>query len=215
MITTARSHVLQPFSRSWIQRGLTALYAAVWTWAALAPVSRADWLLENLLVFVVAAFLVWLYRIRPLSDVTSLLLAAFLILHTVGSHYTYSEVPLGDWMKDVAGLERNHYDRVVHFTFGLLITYPIRELFQRSAVTAYGWAGLFAFMFVGTASGIYELIEWITAAIVDPEAGIAFLGTQGDVFDSQKDHALALAGSIAALAVAGFCDRLPHRRKQS
>lgn len=176
-----------------------AVYATVWAWAAVNPLHPEDWLLENLLVFAAVGFSIWLCRVCPLSDLSNALTTVFLILHTVGSHYTYSLVPLGDWMKDAFGFERNHYDRVIHFAFGLLMTYPLRELLLRSTITAAGWAGFFAFVLVSTCSGVYELIEWGAAVVVDPEAGLAFLGTQGDPFDTQKDHALALLGSLLAL----------------
>src|SRR5689334_21441045 len=119
--TTATSSATQPFGRDRLQQVLLAVYAAVWVWAAVNPVSRSDWFLENLLVFAGVAFLGWLYRTRPLSDLSSIFLTVFFVLHTVGSHYTYSQVPLGDWVKQALGLERNHYDRLVHFTFGLLL----------------------------------------------------------------------------------------------
>jgi len=199
MITTAQSTKLQPFSKNRLIQVLLLLYGAVWIWAAINPAEFHTWLLENLLVVAAAIFAIWLYRVRPLSDLSSVLSLIFMVFHAVGSHYTYSLVPLGDWLKDWAGLERNHYDRIIHFSFGLLITYPVRELLQRAEITRSTWVGFFAFAIISTASGIYELIEWLAAAIVDPEAGTAFLGTQGDPFDSQKDHALALVGSLMTL----------------
>src|SRR5262245_57222531 len=121
-VTTANSQRLSTFRTDRLQQALLAIYAAVWVWAAINPVSRDDWFLENLLVFLSAGFLIWLYRRQPLSDASAILLAVFFILHTIGSHYTYSEVPLGHWVKDALDLKRNHYDRMVHLIFGLLLT---------------------------------------------------------------------------------------------
>jgi putative membrane protein len=212
MITTAQSSQLTRFTENRLVQTLLLLYGAVWIWAAVNPAEFHTWLLENLLVVAAAIFAVWLYRVRPLSDVSSILILIFMVLHAVGAHYTYSLVPLGEWMKAWGGLERNHYDRIIHFGFGLLITYPVRELLQRSGITRAGWVGFFAFAIISTASGIYELMEWVTAVVVEPEAGTAFLGTQGDPFDSQKDHVLALVGSLAVLALTWMAERSPTRR---
>lgn len=190
-----------PFTRYRVAQGLVGIYAVVWIWAAIKLLFFSDWLLENILVLAAIIFTTWLSRQRLLSDVGSILAVIFLIFHTVGSHYTYSMVPFGDWLKEVTGTERNHYDRINHFSFGLLITYPVRELILRRGIAGSRWAGFVAFTVIITCSGIYELMEWIAAVVVDPEAGAAFLGTQGDPFDSQKDQVLALIGALVALAV--------------
>lgn len=209
MLSTARTQTLEAFARNRLLQVLTVLYTALWLWAAISPVDFSDWLLENLLVFASLIFAAWLWRKRLLSDVSSIFVAVFLGLHTVGSHYTYSLVPFGDWLKDLLGLQRNHYDRIIHFYFGLLIAYPMREFLTRIGVVQPRWAGLAAFLVISTWSGIYELIEWLAAVIVSPETGAAFLGTQGDEFDSQKDHALALVGAVAALTITRFIEGGP------
>ena len=206
-ITTAQWQTLPRLRENRLQQALAAVCGAVWIWAAVSPVSRFDWFLENLLVFTDVALLVWIYRRRPLSDVASIMIALFFVLHVVGSHYTYSLVPLGDWLKDAMGLERNHYDRVVHFTFGLLLAYPIRELLRRAGTVRAAWAAVFAFTILASCSGLYEVMEWLVGAVVDPQAGMAFLGTQGDVFDSQKDAALATLGTIIALGITELAER--------
>ena len=181
---------------------LFAAYAVFWTAMAIAPLDRFDWFLENLLVFAAAPWLIHMYLRRPLSDVSYILLVLFFCLHTIGSHYTYSEAPIGYWVSDLLGLERNHYDRAVHFSFGLLMCYPLHELIARTAQPRGNWSLTFAVMAVCTFSLAYETMEWIVAAIVSPEASLAFLGTQGDVFDAQKDGALAALGSIITALIA-------------
>ncbi|MBY0511284.1 MAG: DUF2238 domain-containing protein [Rhodospirillaceae bacterium] len=212
MISTAGTPHLKSFSENRFVQVSLGLYVAVWIWAAISPVERSDWLLENLLVLAGMIFAVWAFRARVLSDVSVMLVIIFLVFHTIGSHYTYSLVPFGEWLKDAAGFERNHYDRIIHFGFGLLITYPVRELLLRRNIAVARWAGFSAFTVIATSSGVYELIEWLAAVIVAPDLGNAFLGTQGDEFDSQKDHALALAGSLIALAVTRFAEKLSAKR---
>ena len=201
MITTASDDILIPWPRNRFLQGLTALFASVWLAGAIAPLYRFDWFLENLLVFITAALLAGFHRTRPLSDLSWLLIALFLTLHTVGAHYTYAETPPGFWLRDALSLDRNHYDRIVHFTFGLLIVYPAREMLLRFAGAGRRLGGFAAFTIIATASAVYEIIEWIVAAIVSPQAALAYLGTQGDVFDAQKDSALAIAGAAIGLAL--------------
>ena len=178
---------------------LAALYAVIWVWAAIAPLFPSDWLLENLLVFVAVIGVAWGYRRKPFSNATYVLITLFLALHTIGSHYTYAETPMGFWMQDAFDLDRNHYDRVVHFSFGLLLALPVRELIERTGCTYEPWLSFFTATIIATASAVYEVIEWGVAQVVSPEAALAYLGTQGDVFDGQKDMALAMLGAAIAL----------------
>lgn len=128
--------------------------------------------------------------------------------HAVGSNATYSESLPGLWMQQVFDWERNHYDRVVHFLFGLLFAYPLRELLTHGAGIIGRWCPVLCVTMVLGLSNLYEIIEWGAAEIIDPEAGIAFLGTQGDVFDAQKDSGLAFVGVILGLALSALLDRL-------
>lgn len=207
MITTATSAVTRDFATNRLLQGLTAICALVWVWAAIDPVYRMDWFLENILLFVGLGVLVLIYKTHPLSQLAHVFIAVFWVLHTVGSHYTYSEVPLGRWLQDMFAMERNHYDRIVHFTFGLLLAYPIRELLMRAAGVRGFVSYIFAFTVVVANSELYELIEWAVAQIVSPDAAMAYLGTQGDVFDAQKDTGLALLGALAALAITRQMER--------
>ena len=176
-------------------------YAILWAVTAVAPVNRFDWLLENLLVFVLLGTMIITYRRFPLSTASYSLVTAFLALHAFGAHYTYSEVPLGFSAAKLFGLARNHYDRLVHFAFGLLFAYPARELIMRGS-NLRGWplSVAVAVLIFAVAAG-YELLEWWVALLVSPSAAYAYLGTQGDVFDSQKDSSLALAGVVIGLAI--------------
>lgn len=201
MMTTAADRVLMPFPRNRFLQGTVAVFAVMWILGAVMPEDRFDWFLENLLVVVAAGLLGHFYRTRPLSDYSYLMIAIFLAVHTLGAHYTYSKVPLGFWLQEVLALERNHYDRVIHFGFGLLIVYPVRECLFRYTGAASRLSGFAAFTVIATASVVYEIIEWLVAVIVSPEAAMAYLGTQGDVFDAQKDSTLALAGALIGLSI--------------
>ena len=172
-----------------------------WIALGIRPRYREDWVLENLQTFVAVPVAVLSYRRFRFSNQAYIQATIFLVLHTIGSHYTYSEVPLGAWVQSVFGLARNHYDRVVHFCFGLLMLRPVRELAIRRPETLGGVARFYlSFAAVAFWSVFYEITESIVAAIADPAAGIAYLGTQGDVWDAQKDMGIACLGGLLAAA---------------
>ncbi len=188
---------------------LTVLYLALWIPLAIEPFDRADWLLENILVVVFAAFLIGSFKRLPLSGISYTLIFVFLCLHAVGAHYTYAEVPYDAWVRNLTGgslnemmdWERNHFDRLVHFSYGLLLAYPIREVFLR-VVDARGFWGYFLPLDVTmSTSMIYELVEWAVAEMVGGDLGMAYLGTQGDIWDAHKDMALASLGALIAMTV--------------
>jgi putative membrane protein len=172
-------------------------------WAVLAwkPLYRDTWFHENLLVFACVPLLVLAHRRSPFRRRSVLLLTLFFSLHVVGSHYSYSRVPIGDWAKEAFGWSRNHYDRLLHFLFGLLLAVPMRELLGKAGAVSPRGSFLLAWTSIVALSDVYELMEWGMARIVDPDAGIAFLGTQGDVWDAQKDMALAHSGALLALGL--------------
>ena len=193
--------------------GVLAIFLVVFFALAWAPIYREDWLLENVLVFVLVPFFIVTFRRLPLSRISYVSLLLFLVLHEIGSHYTYAEVPydaafeaaFGRGLNDLVGWERNHYDRLVHFLYGVLITYPTREIFLRVANARGFWAYLFPLLVVMSSSLLFELIEWAAALVFGGELGMAYLGTQGDIWDSHKDSALATLGSlIASVAIAGI-----------
>lgn len=201
MITTASENIRPDFARNRLLQVLVVIYAGVFVWAAIDPVYRFDWFLENILIIVFIVLMIATYRRFPISELSYILILVFLVLHAVGGHYTYSEVPLGFWLQETFDLSRNHYDRIVHFSFGLLIAYPFREVVLRYVTPSYLFASVFALTLVFTYSGGFEILEWVVAIIVDPKAGAAYLGTQGDEFDSQKDMALAASGALIALII--------------
>jgi putative membrane protein len=180
---------------------LLLAFVTVWIWAAIEPKYPHDWFLENLLVFIFVPIILLTGRYFKLSKLSYTLITVFMSLHVVGSHYTYAEVPFGYLLQDWFDAGRNMYDRMVHFTFGLLLAYPVRELLLRVAHARGIWGYLLPPALVLAYSGFYEIIEWLVAERVDPQAGLAFLGAQGDVWDGQKDMLLALVGSILTMIV--------------
>lgn len=183
---------------------LLFLFLAFWGWAAWEPLHPDDWLLENYLVFIFVPIIIFFSRYFKLSNISYTLITIFMILHVIGSHYTYAEVPFGFALQDWLGSERNMYDRLVHFSYGLLLAYPVREVFVRLAGVRGFWSYFFPVDMTFGFSAIYEIIEWRAAANVSPELGLAFLGSQGDVWDAQKDMALAGGGAIIAMLIVFF-----------
>jgi len=183
---------------------LIIIFLSVWSWAAINPIYPHDWLLENYLVFIFVPLLFIVGRYLKLSDTSYTLITIFLILHVIGSHYTYAEVPFGYTLQDWLGASRNMYDRLVHFSFGLLFAYPIREVFMRVTQTKGVWSYYFPFDLTLALSAAYEIIEWLAVIVVDENAGLAFLGAQGDVWDAQKDMVLAGIGAFIVMLIV-FC----------
>ena len=185
--------------------GLLAAYAAWWLALAIAPKYRADWALENVLVAIALPVLclVW----RELSRGAMWAVFVFLLLHAVGAHYTYAEVPYDEWavalgghpLNEALGLERNHFDRLVHFLYGVLVTPAAFELLGTRAGLRGGWRTFLCFALMAAQAGCYEIIEWGAAEAFGGDLGQAYLGTQGDEWDSQKDSGLMVLGTLLAL----------------
>jgi len=185
----------------------------------IAPNDREVWTLENLLTVASIALLVLTYRRFRLSLISYTLIFTFLMLHQVGAHYTYAEVPYDSWFRsltgstlsELVGAERNHYDRLVHFSFGLLLSYPMRELFVRIAEARGFWGYSLPLQMVISTSALFELLEWAAAEVFGGGVGTDYLGSQGDVWDAQKDMLLATVGSILALGIVAAIHRSRRR----
>ncbi len=188
---------------------LTLIYVLFWGALAVSPYNRHDWALENVLVLLAAIILGSSYRLLMLSRLSYTLIFVFLCLHAIGAHYTYALVPYDAWfqaltgesLNQLLGWERNHFDRLVHFSYGLLLAYPIREMILRVAAMSGFWGYFFPLDITMSTSMIYELIEWLAAELFGGDLGVAFLGTQGDVWDAHKDMALASLGALIAMLI--------------
>jgi putative membrane protein len=179
----------------------TVLFFTLWVTTLVGTTDLANWFMENALVFGFLIFLFFHYKKYQFSDLSYLLITIYLCLHVYGAKYTYAENPFGYWLKDAFDMQRNHYDRIVHFSFGFLLAYPMRELFIRffKFPTWVGW--VLPIEITLSVSGFYELIEWGVADVFFPAQGVAYLGTQGDIWDAQKDIFLATLGAILATTI--------------
>lgn len=185
----------------------------------IAPRHRQDWILENTLVAAALLVLWAIYRHLPFSRLSWTLVFIFLSLHEVGAHYTYSEVPYLDWWHWLAGTappaplagERNHFDRVIHFFYGLLLAYPVREILLHLVKVRGFWSYFLPLDLTLSTSALYELIEWTAAEVFGGDLGIAYLGTQGDPWDAQKDMALGAAGALLAMILTFLINRRYQR----
>jgi putative membrane protein len=180
-------------------KALAVIFIIFWTILAISPVSREVWWAENIPIMAVFAFLAATYRRFRFSNLSYALMAFWLFWHTVGGHYTFAGVPFG-WFSDLFGFERNHFDRIGHFSVGFY-AYPLAEFLWRKRLAhpaVIFLFGLFAIMSVACA---YELIEWQYAVIEGGDAGVEFLGSQGDVWDAQKDMFADTLGALFALGI--------------
>jgi putative membrane protein len=200
---------MRPIRHGRFVLALLGLLGLLWVPLAFAPYDRHDWILENVLLVVSVAFLAATWRAFPLSRVSYLLIFVFLCMHTIGAHYTYAEVPYDAWWErltgrsfnSLVGWERNNFDRVVHFSYGLLLAYPIREMFLRIGNMRGFWGYFLPLDLTMSTSMIYELIEWAAAEYFGGDLGMAYLGTQGDVWDAHKDMALASLGALICMCI--------------
>lgn len=200
---------------------LLAVYLVLFSVLAINPVDRSTWFVENLTVWIILAVVIGLYaRGIRFSSTAYVLMSVLVYLHTIGGHWTFALVPF-DWVTDFFGFERNHYDRIAHFSVGLY-AFPIAEWLweKRSRITGGPFVASAFLLFtypvfaIATVAMGYELIEWVYAALAAPEAGAAYLGSQGDIWDAQKDMLADTLGALVA-TTAYFVIRKPDPKKYS
>ncbi|MBA9075348.1 DUF2238 domain-containing protein [Rufibacter quisquiliarum] len=188
------------------------VFALYWAYTGFNTPDLNNWWLENTLTFTAIILLVAFYKHFQFSDFSYTCLFLFMMLHVYGSQYTYAENPFGYWVKDELDLQRNHYDRLVHFGFGFLLSYPMHEVLWRVTRMRPLFTYLLPVDFAISFGAVYELIEWSVADIFFPAQGMAYLGTQGDVWDAQKDIALAAFGAALTMLAVGLTRKKnPHR----
>ncbi|GGG30904.1 membrane protein [Hymenobacter glacieicola] len=190
---------------------LLVLYLVEFVALGLQPADRATWWAENLPIFLIVVALVVLYvRGVRFSNLAYGLMSVLIFMHTIGGHYTFEKVPFA-WFNDLFGFKRNMYDRVAHFSVGFyayaLLEYTDQRDLIRSRVISY----LFPLCVIGTVAMSYELIEWVYAELAGGDAGAAFLGSQGDIWDAQKDMLADTSGAILALVLYALFGRGQQR----
>lgn len=177
------------------------LFSAVWINSLIGTTDVINWLIENTLTVIALLFLFYTYKKFKFSGLSYFLICIFLCLHVYGSKYTYAENLFGYWLQDVFHSSRNHYDRIVHFSYGFLLFYPLQEYFNKWLHYPKKIAWFVSILIIIATSGLYEIIEWLVAAVFFVEEGISYLGTQGDVWDAQKDMFLASLGVLLAFGI--------------
>ncbi|RAK66934.1 DUF2238 domain-containing protein [Hymenobacter edaphi] len=197
-------------NNSWLPKLLLVGYLALFTALAFTPYSRATWVVENLPIVLIVVALVVLYRRGvQFSNTAYVLMSVLLYLHTIGGYYTFERVPF-DWFNDLLGYKRNMYDRVAHVTVGFyayaLIEYTDARGLIRSRFLSY----LLPLCVIGTVAMSYEIIEWLYAATAGGESGAAFLGSQGDIWDAQKDMLADTSGAVMALLLYAVTNKRPE-----
>jgi putative membrane protein len=195
-------------TNSRIPHVLLALYLIEFAILAIRPFDRAVWWAENIPILLIVGGLILTYRWFRFSAGSYIAMSVLIFMHTVGGHYTFELVPF-DTITEMFGFERNNYDRIAHFSVGFY-AYPLAEILLRQRLTRSTWVLLlFPVCAVFTVASAYEIIEWWYAALEGGAAGAAFLGSQGDIWDAQKDMLADGLGAICAVVVFG----LVHRRK--
>ena len=180
---------------------LLVLTLAVFVWSGIHPRDRFTWVLEVFPAVIAGIVLVSTYRRFRLTNLLYVLIAIHAIILMVGGKYTYAQVPLGAWMEQWFGFTRNHYDRIGHFAQGFVPAIAAREVLIRIARYRRDmWLNVVVFAIAAAISALYELLEWAVAELTGTAAE-AFLGTQGDVWDTQKDMAMACIGAVCALVL--------------
>jgi putative membrane protein len=213
-VTTASQPSYAPFSENRLLQVLCLGMVVVIVATGYRPEKVFDWWLENMTAMTFMAVLALTYRRLPLSDLSYLLIFVYLSMHEWGAEYKYSDVPLGEWMKPWLHTTRNHYDRVMHFSYGLLLAYPMQEWFMRVPGVTSRWRYLLPVESTLAFSACYEMLEAFAASVLTPERGEEFVGMQGDMWDSQKDMFMAGIGAVTAIVVIATVRVVIHRAQK-
>lgn len=200
-MTTRSTATAIPFRENRTLHRLCLAFALWFLYTAVNAEKSFDFWLESAFALIFVSVLAATYRKLALSELSYVLIFVFLCLHEWGAEYKYTDVPLGEWIKPILNTTRNHYDRVMHFAYGLLLAYPMNDWFERGAGIHGGFRYFFPIQFTLACSAVYELLEAAAASVLTPERGEEFVGMQGDFWDAQKDMFLAGLGATVACAV--------------
>jgi putative membrane protein len=203
-----------PFKKNSLLHGIIGGFIVLWGLLAIRPSDWRIWLLENSLLVGFIVVLALAYRSYPLSNLSYLLIAVFLLLHAVGAHYTYQNTPVDVWAKRIFHVKRGIYDRIVHLAFGLMLVLPVREVLSRFMKLRNVRLYIVTFTILLAASGLYELAEAWLALLADPQLAAAYVGLEGDPFDSQKDMTMALVGVLLTIGLISMLQFLAKRRNR-
>ncbi|MDP3928365.1 MAG: DUF2238 domain-containing protein [Bacteroidota bacterium] len=210
--TTASSPTRNSLKVNLLLKIYLVVFAICWVGTFINTTDITNWYIENILTALFLFAIITTYKKFKFSDLSYSLIFIYILLHIYGSEYTYAENPLGYWLKDVLHLERNQYDRIVHFSFGFMLAYPMRDYFKNWFQWPVWICWVLPVEITLSFSGMYELIEWAVADLFFPAQGHAYLGSQGDVWDAQKDMGLAFSGAILIMLITSTTKRLFDKR---
>lgn len=208
--TITISPVRVPFKKNKLLWLLLISFLSVWSNSFMGTTDINNWMIENTLTVLFLNFIIYSFRKYQFSDLSYLLMCIYLCLHVYGSKYTYAENHFGYWLQNYTHSSRNYYDRIVHFSFGFLLAYPMRELFLKWLKYPKMVAWILPIEITLSISALYELIEWAVADVFFTKQGDAYLGTQGDIWDAQKDIFLAFLGAILATTIVSILKKILH-----
>ncbi|MFC5271414.1 DUF2238 domain-containing protein [Adhaeribacter terreus] len=189
----------QPFRQNLLLKMHLAIFILFWLFTGATATDFINWTLENSLTIPAVVLLIYFYRKLPFSNTTYTLILLFLLLHLYGSQNAYAKNPFGFWLQEQFGTSRNHYDRIVHFSFGFLLAYPMQEVLYKVFGQRNWPLYLIPVELALSLSAFYEIVEWLVADVFFPKLGMQFIGAQGDVWDSQKDMFLATLGGFITM----------------
>ncbi|QMU27544.1 DUF2238 domain-containing protein [Adhaeribacter radiodurans] len=198
LVKARNSHKILLF-RNPVLTGSILVFIVFWLYSGFATTDFLNWILENMLTLPGIIAFGFFYSRYSLSDKSIIFVFLFLLLHLYGSQYTYQENPVGRWLQEAFSLQRNHYDRFVHFSFGLLMALPIYEICRYHLKSAKWLPYLIPLELTLSMSVFFELIEWVFATLFVQEKASVYLGMQGDIWDAQKDVAVAFLGAVLAV----------------
>ncbi len=202
-----------PYLRNPVLWVLTGMFLVFCLYSGLTTPDLTNWLLENMLTFSFIIVLVAFYRHFRFSDLSYTFIIIFLLLHMYGSHYGYTQNPLGEYVRDLFSLKRNPYDRLVHFSFGFVMAYAARDLLRHKLKVKTPFSYLLPIELMLSLSAFFELVEWVVADRFFPEHAMKYLGMQGDMWDAQKDIFFATLGACLMMGIIYFHHRT-RRGKQ-
>ncbi len=199
--STAIAPERKSFRENHLLKIFLALFFICWALTFINTPNRKNWFTENVLTTIFICSIVLTYKKFKFSDLSYTLFFVYILLHIYGAEYTYAENPFGYWLKDALHLNRNYYDRIVHFSFGFMLAYPMRDYFKNYMQWPDWVCWVLPVEITMSFSAAYELIEWLVADVFYPEEGAAYLGSQGDIWDAQKDMGIAFAGAIICMVL--------------